>query len=527
MRRVGGGSGGFGGAMSLAFNKVYMSQNFKKYYQIAYLWIFLACIAVLPMSGTIALRNIFLVLMLCLFLYGNIFVLDIRKNTFETLKKVPTSLSLWIAYLCVFPLWAPMPEIAWENLRGQWGESIVAWTVGLGAFVLLGQRSPGIWKLAMASAFPLYVHLFLALLAYIGVFSDNFYQSIENRSLDGLYAEINNWIHGGLAGLNPHHPLDEGFKGVEVMHGNLGYTSSVAVALLTAKLFGSNRETGIRAALLCVVAIGLCFLSLLIARSRGAMIFNALILCAGIIWSGSAGIARKRAITSIPGKHIRFNFRAVVVSFMVFMLFGIGALGLKTDPRWTGMADRIAAGFLIKNPLETLCAGLSVDEEALIRGRLSNYAPNYVDEVISHLRDGDGGRVVLMREGAQLVRENPLGLDGSRQSYERLMQKKCQARPVLDYSHSHNSWLDMSLAIGYLGVALFAAIFIHFCVIAWSNFSIKTDGSVAMALGLISIFWFFRGFFDSLYREHYLEMQAILLIYLYLVLRKSISETVE
>jgi hypothetical protein len=174
-----------------------------------------------------------------------------------------------------------------------------------------------------------------------------------------------------------------------------------------------------------------------------------------------------------------------------------------------------------------LCSGLSADEEVLIRSRVLDQPSSYVDEVVSSLRDGDGGRVLLMREGALLAMENPLGLDGSRQSYERLMRKKCQGRPALDYSHSHNSWFDMSMAIGYAGVALFASIFIVFLIVAVRYFLSAKGGSIAMALGLLSIFWFFRGFFDSLYREHYLQMQAIMLIYLYLLLLRPASKEIE
>ena len=48
-----------------------------------------------------------------------------------------------------------------------------------------------------------------------------------------------------------------------------------------------------------------------------------------------------------------------------------------------------------------------------------------------------------------------------------------------------------------------------------------------MALGLLSVFWFVRGFFDSLYREHYLEMQALLMIYIYFMALQSRSKDKE
>ena len=524
MRHADGGSCGRGGAEQLEFNtKYYMSENLKKYYQYTYLWAFLACIALLPMSGTIALRNILLVFMLILLIWGNVFVSELRVETLFALKNIPAPLMLWIIYLFLFPLWAPLPDIAWDNLRGQWGESIVAWVVGLGALVAIGNRRPGIGVLAMASAFPLMVHLFLSLLAYIGLFSDNFYQVIANRSLDGLGFEIMRWFQKGFIPLNPHHPLDEGFKGIEVMHGNLGYTSSVAISLLAAKLFGSAKKYSIRTTLPCVVAIGACFLSLLIARSRGAMLFNAAILCAGIIWNFARSSTQENYAISHFKNILMSRSRSGVGIFILLMLLVVGTLGLRTDARWQGMGDRIAAGFLIADPLTTLCSGLSERDEARIRVRLSDRPPAYIDEVVNSVRDGDGGRVVLMRAGSILMLENPAGLDGSRQSYERLMKKKCRGTPVLNYSHSHNSWFDLSLALGYVGVVLFAATFMTFVIVAVKRASTANEVEISMALGMLALFWFFRGFFDSLYREHYLEMQAIMLIYLYqlLIWRKS------
>ena len=225
------------------------------------------------MSDTIALRNILLVLMLVLLIVGNICSEQIRARTLKVAKVVPLPLVLWIVYLCLFPLWAPMQTLAWENLFGQWGESIIAWIVGFGAFIVLYNRGPGLMSLGIASAFSLIVHLVLSALALMGIFSENFYRK---RTLGGLVDEIYAWSHGDLTWMNFHNPLAEGFNGIEVMHGNLGYASSLAIIIFSSVLVRGCKENNRISILTCTTAIALCFLSLFIIRSRGAIIFGSI-----------------------------------------------------------------------------------------------------------------------------------------------------------------------------------------------------------------------------------------------------------
>jgi hypothetical protein len=56
---------------------------------------------------------------------------------------------------------------------------------------------------------------------------------------------------------------------------------------------------------------------------------------------------------------------------------------------------------------------------------------------------------------------------------------------------------------------------IYFLKKAASMHYSQIHGPISTVLFLLAGFWLVRGFFDSLYREHYLEMQAMLLIYLY------------
>jgi len=504
-----------------------MLENLKKYYQNAYFCAFLICVAILPMSETIALRNILLVFMILLLSLGNLFSHEVRRDSVEAAKLLPLPLMLWLFYLCIFPLWAPMPDIAWANLRGQWGESIIAWVAGFGAVVILGRRGPGLLQLAYASAFPLLIHLVLAGLAFIGVFSPDFYQPYTNWSMARLLIEITIWINGGFAGLQPYHPIEAGFHGIEVMSGNLGYPSSVAIALFVSHLLKNRKKEGIFALLTCMAVVVLLFLSLLIVRSRGGMAFGLFVVVLGVLWSSFLTVSQQRRFNneSVGRGHIARLVGLPLVA-LVF-LTGIGYQAMKVDPRWTQMADKIQAGFIVADPVSTLCRGFSAADEAAVRARISADTPEYADGVIQSIENGDGGRVILMRSGFKLAFDNPLGLDGSRQSYERLMEVQCQHPPKLNYAHSHNSWLDMSMAIGWTGVILFASIFLKFFATAAGRSDSDGGSDIYMALGLLSVFWFVRGFFDSLYREHYLEMQALLMIYIYFMALQSRSKVKE
>ena len=473
---------------------------------------FLGCIAVLPMSDTIALRNIFLVLMLLLLIIGSVISCSVREDVLHAIKMLPIPLLLWIVYLCIFPLWAPKSEIAWENLRGQWGESIVAWVVGFGAAAVLGGSGLSLWKLGLASAFPLTVHLVLACFSYFGFFSAEYY---GNQNLGGLTSELLYWIHGDSAPGVSYHPIDKGFLGIETQPGNIGYASSIAIGLLATQFFIAKFKNNTKEMVLSFTLIILCFLSILIARTRGGFIFSLLMI-------GMAAISVRLSVRSIQAKNVNlgrpvpvFGQRNLVLLAGALIFLCISYLGMKSDPRWATMADKVRAGFTVVNPISSLCTGLAFAEEKAIRDRLTDKPTSYVQDVIDGVKGQDGGRVILMRAGIQLVLKNPIGLDGSRQSYERLIRVECNGIPVLNFANAHNSWIDLSLALGWLGSTLFLILFIYFIRYSIIYISDSETMPIVAALGVIATFWMIRGFFDALYREHYLEMQALMIAYLY------------
>jgi O-antigen ligase len=195
----------------------------------------------------------------------------------------------------------------------------------------------------------------------------------------------------------------------------------------------------------------------------------------------------------------------------------VGAILFHTmhkDARWRTMVDKVRAGFLIKEPVGFLCHGLSAEDGKRLLERMGITDDAYGEQVIGGL-NADGGRIVLMRVGLSMLLEHPLGLDGSRQSYKKLIAEHCDTTPVFDFAHTHNGWIDTSLALGWGGTLLLLLLFGFFLMAGWRSLNNYPVSTWAFALMLLSGFWILRGFADSIYREHYLQMQALLLAYVY------------
>lgn len=475
-------------------------------------WCFLAYLAVLPMSNTIALRNL---LLFALVGFVLVFV-GFRRSRLEVSLStgphhVPLIVVLWIVFLSLFPLWAVQHDVAWQNLRGQWIDSMFAWIVGFGAVLLLGGRGSGIWALAFASAFPLAIHLLLCIAAWGGVFTGDVY---ANPSMTSVWHALSRQLNSAQGMTWNWQSFPMGFLGIEPMHGNLGYAACQAIALFGVCFCIAWREKnkyGLWGASLSIV---LCFLSLFIAQSRGAILFGLLVLSFTAliyIFKCSAGAT----INTSKQKKSQWPILQIGTIAVVSLLLIAAFQSIKKQERWYSMADKIKIGLLSEQPLNILCDGISSQTEAKIRERFVDRDPAYIQVLLDGLKLQDGGRILLMRVGIDLVLENPRGMDGSMHSYQKLIKEKCGHEPTLHFAHAHQGWIDLALALGWIGVFLFAWMLVYFLRMGWSNMENLVARPWAIALFLISAFWILRGFADEVYREHYLQMQALMLAYLF------------
>lgn len=409
-------------------------------------------VAVLPMARTIALRNAALLLLLLLLVRP----LWQERHALRALARHPAALAViaWAAYLFVFPMFISMDMgVAWQSLAGQWGPGLLAMVAGTGVALVL-RREPVhlILGLGIVSCIPNLIHVFL--------FCQEFIRSGQIR--------LNFW-------------------GREAHHADLGYAAGQSVMLLTLGLFATKRALVRWAAGLLIAT---CLASTVIASSRAGQAF-ALLGIALAVWS----VVRTLGVVRLGRRHL-IGVLVVVV--------GIGSIAYEVvsrDGRW-GHIGMFAQGWR-GDPLRIACEG-----DAYIKGTMGVADEN----VAMHILKGDGSRLVVLRGGLELSKQAPWGVDGSRQAYQKLLRGHCP-EPAYAMAHTHNGWLDTALALGWLGAALYFAVMFLFARSGYLQREASAPRSQPwqQLLLAVAVFWIVRGFTDSVFRDHMLEMQGFVL----------------
>lgn len=491
-------------------------------FQQAFYGILLVFLSILSVSGTIALRNL-LHLLLLLGLAGYIWVqLSVdKKVVVRQLRAIPVPLVIWIAYLLIFPFIAPDEDGAFDNLfgKGMWGESILTWVLAWGSVLILGTGRLGLWPLALVSAVPVFVHLLLLLFAWGGVLQPSFY---ADPSLFQFGVSLVDVVTDFSLIHNPFGSFPMGFRGIEPMHGNLGYPASQAMCLALALAFGAWRKNNQHALFKSTFLIVLCFASVIIAQSRAAAYFGLFLIGLSFLFYWFVKPANKSG-----GSINVFGLGAGRVKTAV-TLASIGLISLlfflkviSTNPLWYAMWDKMSLGFQIDNPKVLLCEGFTSAAHDFVRKKHEGQSEDYVKTLIDGL-NGDGARVMMARAGLDLVLKYPMGLNGDRDAYQRRMEQSCGHVPAMNYAHAHNAWINMALGLGVIGVCIYLFMLLNFLAIGVSK--VDQAGAAAMALFLCSSFWFIRGLFDAVYQEHYLQMQAFVLFSLFLHVNKNTKD---
>lgn len=488
-------------------------------------WILLlAFISTLSVTGTIALRNVLhLVLLLMLLVYGLTNFHTEKVRIVVLTKAVPLPVLLWCGYLLIFPFFASDQVGAFANFlgKGMWGESILTWILAWGAVLILRSSRRELWSLALVSAVPVFIHLTLLVLAWGGVLQPEFY---EAPALDTAVSSALTVLANPSSVQGPFSAFPMGFRGIEPMHGNLGYPASQATCLALAVAF-SAWNAGERKRLVKAVAlIAACFFSVVIAQSRAAAYFALLICLAAFLlyWWTMRG-NRSLLLSSSSHQRAALGWKSVLIAIgLVALSMLLFVKVVSTQMVWYSMGDKMALGFRMENPKALLCEGFPNNLPEQVNRIFPGSTPEYVDTLVDGLR-GDGARVLLARVGLELVRDFPWGLNGGRDAYQIRMAQACKHFPAMNYSHAHNAWINMALAIGLGGVFLYGALLFGFMVRGLRLIQNPSDWPVGMSLVLLGVFWACRAAVDAVFQEHYLQMQALLLLYLALTTVKPCS----
>ena len=142
-----------------------------------------------------------------------------------------------------------------------WGESILTWLLAWGAFLILTPARLSLWALALVSAVPVFIHLVLTVLAWGGVLQPAFF---EDPSLQAAGRSVLVVLRDFSLLQSPFSVFPLGFRGIEPMHGNLGYPASQTMCLGLAVMFAAWRQADRRMAFKSGSLVALCFVSVVI-----------------------------------------------------------------------------------------------------------------------------------------------------------------------------------------------------------------------------------------------------------------------
>ena len=292
-----------------------------------------------------------------------------------------------------------------------------------------------------------------------------------------------------------------GYSGLSISHGDLAYSSLQSVIFLSVFFLCQAKQTSDK--LLCVFLLFACALSVFFAQSRGGLLF--IVLSGLLTWITFIFFVKPNKI---------LNLKNIALVFLFLTAFAlIAAFGSHYNPhRWLESPIR-ALSALNSDPFLGLCSTPNTSEfnDSEIQTTLNSEQI----EARSRIMHGDSARVILAKAGFVLSINYPLGINGVRGAYQQAIINYCGRLPFVEYSHTHNAWLDTSLAIGIPGAILLLLIMLNY---GWQGFKMigrsKQLNPFALALFISAGVWILRGMLDSSLRDQMLEMQAFILAFL-------------
>ncbi|WP_162784919.1 O-antigen ligase family protein [Polynucleobacter necessarius] len=356
-------------------------------------------------------------------------------------------------------------QAAFSNFRAEWMHFILFSIIGAGTGLILGRKNSHQFLLYLGIAFsvPLYIHLILFL-----------FKSISIGAIP--------W----------------GYSGINLIHGDFAYPALEAIILLCT--FCILQTNGKIYRYIAIALMTICVVSPLLAASRGGVGFSFIgaffVMITYFLFDRDNRISNKKKIfllLSIP-----------------ILIAGIYKIGVVSNPnRWSGILSRVAIG-LEGNPSKVYCEGIEVLENAL-KDKGIEMTPS-IQKGLDSVVDGDGARMMAARAGLMLIYENPMGINQSKEAYQQAITQYCNHTPKIFISHTHNAWIDTSLAIGILGAILLLMVLINYAQIGLISFRAHLSSSpFGLALFASAVMWALRGLLDSTMRDQMLEMQAFII----------------
>jgi len=196
---------------------------------------------------------------------------------------------------------------------------------------------------------------------------------------------------------------------------------------------------------------------------------------------------------------IKDKFTKKNIFILILGLFIIGSLAyidFKIDPRWEKFSKTVKVVF--------------IDND---KSFLNKKIPENVD-------DSAYGRLFYIKEGIQLIYENPLGYGYGREIFGKAVAKKYN---IDFHTHSHSGVIDLMVGVGIIGFILWSVLIFTIIYIGFKNF-IKYKNYYALFSMFLATSFYFRMFLDSINRDHILEQFVFLLSLSLFAMQKELNE---
>ena len=393
-----------------------------------------------------ALRNLLLVIaFLISFKY---FWIALLKNPKPLLPAVLLIVILQVWMLIIAGLISKHPLASFSEWVGQWLPVIMVFVIGIGLAYALMQtklRDPHV-IVVMIILVPITLFLFVNAIALI-------YDSV----LTGKF-------------LREQHQL-----GITDQKSITSYLIALLEPILIADMFNRSvkRNTLIPLHSWVIPAVLLLAIFCLIAASsRNGLLFMilAFILGAAMMFSEIRKIYSLQRIITFISTTLIFLFAFVLISY-------------KTDPRWQNFAETVPIAWDIDHDLLWLS---------------SDYSNLPLTPSGDQVELSAYNRIAWAHEGWRMLIEHPWGTEISRYTFRNLELAKYGQAGMW---HSHNSWIDFGLNVGFPGLFLWIAFFVLLIRNGWHAWQRQKE-PLGLALVILVIMFALRGLFDSIFRDH-------------------------
>ncbi|MEQ1600542.1 MAG: O-antigen ligase family protein [Methylophilaceae bacterium] len=178
---------------------------------------------------------------------------------------------------------------------------------------------------------------------------------------------------------------------------------------------------------------------------------------------------------------------ALATTLLVFI---IALVAYKADPRWQTFTETIPIAWDIDHDLRWLHAD----------GTDAPITPSGSTVDISQYN-----RIAWLHEGLRMLIQHPWGVDISRSTFHQLELKKFGHAEM---SHSHNSWIDLGLQVGVLGLLFWGGFLLLLIKFGWQAWKAQQE-PLGLALAILVVTFAIRGLLDSIFRDHVPQQFAL------------------